>query len=651
VTSLSVDLESRSLLDLRNTGVYPYASHPSTDVWCMAYAFDDEDVQVWTPGQPLSERLVYHVNSGWALRAHNAAFERIMWRDLLCPRYDFPPIRLDQWYCTAAEAAAMSLPRHLGQLCSVLNVAEMKDDDGHRLMLQMCRPRSNKDGKVIWWDVPEKVDRLIGYCAQDVRAERACAKRIRRLGTKERVVYLLDQTINDRGVLIDVPLVKASAKLTKQALADANEEVARLTGGDVDAVTKVADLKKWLNAQGVDVNNVRKGTVRDLLEDEAWDLDQKVRDVLTLRQDAGKSSTAKLKTMLEVRCEDDRARGLTLYHGASTGRWTGKLIQPHNFPRPTIKDVEDLIPRVYQQLFPRVTGEASRDLGHPSMVVVSNLLRSMLRAADGCTFMSGDYSQIEARVLGWIAGEPYGDKEYEKMAASIYKVPLEDVTSEQRHVGKGVILGAGYQMGWEKFKDKILEDTGVVLTEEMAREAIRMFRAKKSGIPEFWRQIECAAVVAVQHPGETHYCGPSKATIKLAVRGAFLWIILPSGRPLAYALPRIAERETKYGVKVGLQYMGMNSMTHKWEVRHAYGGLLTENVVQAMARDLLAESMLRLEEWGYPVVLSVHDEIVCEVPEGHGSLEEFLHTMRIRPRWAGNCPVEVDGWEGMRYRK
>ena len=366
---LSIDFETRSTVDLTKSGVYRYTEDPTTDIVCMAFAFGDEDVEVWTPpsGQceawcetakvPDAEcdcfneipwRIVEWIEAGQPLRAHNAQFERILWRDVLGPRYGFPVPTLEQWHCTAAEAAAMALPRHLALAAKALSLPMQKDEGGHRLMLQMCKPRKvEKDGTIIWWDDADRMGRLIEYCKQDVRTERAVAARVRRLDKRERAIYLLDQKINDRGIRLDVPLIEAAQSVVESALVDANREIAKVTKGAVSGVTKVADLTQWLQQQGVEVEDVRKSTIRDLLADSDA-LDDHVQEALTLRQEAGKSSTAKLKSMQACRCSDDRARGLLLYHGATTGRWSGKLIQPQNFPRGTVKDAEAYIPMILE---------------------------------------------------------------------------------------------------------------------------------------------------------------------------------------------------------------------------------------------------------------------------------------------------------------
>ena len=670
---LSIDFESRSTLPLNKTGVYPYAMHSTTDIWCMAYAFDDEPVELWTPhtqatSLPGRIRIMEHVNAGGEVRAWNAQFERVMWHYILHARYGFPLLKREQIYDTAADAAALALPRGLGKAAVVLGLPIEKDDKGYRLMMQMAKPRRPRKyedpDELLWWDDDDRRGRLYAYCKQDVEVERAILARLRKLSDDERRVYLLDQEMNDRGVLLDMPLILAAQGIVAEGKARSNAELQTVTCGKVASVTKVKDLTRWLQHEGVDVDNVRKDTLRDLLESDGLRAD--IRRALEIRRDSGKTSTAKLTAMEYAACPDNRARGLLLYHGASTGRWSGKLIQPQNFPRPSVKDIESYIPAVLSGDYDGL------DIDNPPIVVVSSMLRSMLRAAPGHIFRSGDFAQIEARVLAWIAGQDdlldafkRGAKVYEEMAAFIYGVPVEEIEnpSERRQVGKNSILGGGFQMGADRFAEQVQQQTGIVLDrgekakdgtvirEDMAAKAITGYRTKNHRIRDFWPEINAAAMRAVLDPGTVTTVGRDDC-IRYVVRGQFLWCQLPSGRFLAYAKPDIREKEVPWGgTKPTLSYMGVCSLTRQWRRHFTYGGHLTENVVQAMARDLIAGATLRLNDAGYRPLLTVHDEVICEPPEGHGTMEEFLSILTYCPRWAEGLPIAADGWEGERYRK
>ena len=652
MTTVSLDFETRSTVDLRLTGVYPYAEHQNTSVWCMAWAVDAGEPKVWKNGDSFPRELRELIAAGCEMRAWNAQFERVIWSRLCVPRFDWPSVKHEQWIDTAAEAAAMALPVSLAHCAQVLGVTEQKDGAGHSLMMRMARPRKNTKNKIIWWDDLERLEQLYSYCEQDVRTERSIAGVLRRLSEKEQRIYHLDQKINDRGVKIDVPLVRAARIVAKMGLDEANDSVSTATGGLVQKVTKVADLTKWLrDYEGLDIDNVKKSTVRELLEGDG--LSDPARQALEARADAGRSSVAKLETMMKVKCADHRARGLLFYHAARTGRWGGRLIQPQNFPRGEIKDVERFIELVMSKDY------AALDAAHPALAIISSMLRSMLTAADGHLLMVGDFAQIEARVLAWLAGQDdlvqafaNGEPVYEMMAERAYGLKRGEVTKDdpRRQLGKATELGCGFGMGHKKFVKASWDIYGVDVSqpEGFAKQVVDTYRASRPRIVDLWYRMGDAAFDAVSRPGEIQ----EVRGCKLVMRGAYLWLMLPSKRPLAFATPRIVDRKTPWGeMKPSVEVWGINSVTRKWEPRALYGGLIVENVVQALARDIMAEAMLALDNAGYPVILTVHDEVVTEPPLGHGSLEDFMAILSRVPSWAAGCPVAAEGWEGRRYRK
>lgn len=659
--SLSIDFETRSTVDLRRTSVYRYAEDDTTDIWCMAWAIEDRPVGLWTPGQVVPALVEDWVAAGKPLRAWNANFERILWRFILGPRYGFPVPKLEQWYCTQAEAAAQNLPLSLGKCAKVLGAAK-KDAKGRRLMLQMHRPRRvEDDGTIVWWDTTEKLMRLYEYCKQDVRVEREIAKKIRRLDADERRCYLLDQRINDRGVLVDIDLAEAMADLQADELADANRRLREITDGDVTTVNQVGKLTEW-----ADVPNVQKSTI-DRILDNPEKYDDDVLTALEIRRDAGKSSTRKLDAIFRGVNSDNRARGMLQYHGAGTGRWAGRGIQPQNFPRPDWKHDEVLkfIPLILAR-----DAEAIREVsGSSVMDVLSSTLRALFMAKPGSRLMGIDFSQIEARITDWLAGqedalEDWSKKKpmrYEKMASKIYGIPVEEIDKDsfERQVGKGTVLGCGFQMGARKLSDQIYEVTGIRIPyrrsyddpPEEADRIIDAYRTTNWRVKAFWDEIQDAAIAAVWNKGKVFACG-RRNMIRYVVRSGVLWCVLPSGRALAYSKPSIQPRMTPWGEKKpSLTFVGIDGYTRKWKRQTLYGGWLTENVVQATARDLLRDAMFRCEDAGYKTVLTVHDEILLEVPEGFGSYEEAETLVCERPEWAFDLPVAVEGWEGERYRK
>jgi DNA polymerase len=633
---VSIDFETRSAVDLRKTGVYKYASDPSTDIWCMAYRAPwSDDVQVWVPGDEMDVRLEDWIVEGGLLSAWNANFERTIWNEIMVGRYQWPRTKIKQWRCTMAQASAMGLPRALGQAAAVLGVEEQKDKTGAALMLRMARPRKvNADGTYTWWNTKDKVEQLIAYCKQDVRTELSVAETLLAMPDSERRLYQLDQRINDRGVALDVDLVHRVKALAENASVEIDAEIQRLTKGSVKAATNGMDLVAWLNSHGIATKSVDKQTVARLLTYDR--LHPVIRQVLLLRQNGAKSSTAKYDAMLHAVNGDGRMRGLLVYHGAATGRWSGKLVQPQNFPRPQKK--QDELDEIIAKL------KADEDVsGHGAgTVLASDLLRSMLVADEGHRLMFADYSAIEARVLAWVARQDdlvetfrKGGDVYKEMASAIYNVDVANVTDGQRQVGKMAILGCGYGMGGKRFAEQCAT-MGIKVDEDEAKRIVAVYREKNNMIAQYWRDIEEEFVEMVKGAGRV-------GTVPLS---------LPSGRSLTYHNPRIIQRETPWGaMRDTAQVDTLNSVTRQWTSQIIWGGLLTENMVQATARDMMAAAMMALEIKGYHVILSVHDEIICEVPEDFGSLDEMIDIMTRVPAWAEGCPINAEGKEGKRYRK
>lgn len=633
---VSIDFETRSAVDLRKTGVYKYADDPSTDIWCMAYKAPwSEDVDVWMPGDPMDERLENWIAEGGLLSAWNANFERTIWNTIMVSRYQWPRTKINQWRCTMAQASSMGLPRALGQAAAVLGVQEQKDKTGAALMLRMARPRKvNADGTYTWWNTKDKIDTLVAYCKQDVRTELSVAEQLLPFADSERRLYQLDQRINDRGIKVDLDLIERVSKLANSASEQIDAEIKRLTNGAVKAATNAMDLTAWLRSYGLSINSVDKQTIARLLNVDR--LHPVIKQVLRLRQDGAKSSTAKYDAMVNAANADERMRGLLVYHGAATGRWSGKLVQPQNFPRPSKKndEIETIIAKL----------KADEDVSEygAGTVIASDLLRSMLIAEEGHRLFFADYAAIEARVLAWVAGQNdlvetfrKGGDVYKDMASAIYNRPVDAITGDQRQVGKMAILGCGYGMGGKRFAEQC-KAMGIVVDEDEAKRIVGVYREKNDKIAQYWRDVEEDFVEMVRECGDV----------------GIVELPLPSGRRLVYHNPRIIQRETPWGaMRDTAQVDTLNSVTRQWTSQIIWGGLLTENVVQATARDIMATAMMQLEVKGYNVVLSVHDEIICEVPDDFGSVEEMIEIMTSVPGWAAGCPINAEGQEGKRYRK
>lgn len=655
MTVLHIDFETRSAVDLRKTGVYVYAEDPTTDLWCACYALGDEPVRVWRPGDPVPADVYMHIVEGGVVAAHNANFERVIWHHVLGPRYGWPEPAVEQWRCTMVMAYALALPGALEDAAPAAGLDHRKDAAGHRLMLQMSKCR--KRDPLAWWDQPEKIERLIAYCRTDVEVERALMDRLRPLKESELALWHLDQRINDRGVMVDLPLCEAAKKIVAATEDRLDRGMAEVTGFAVTACSNRNQLIAWVREQGIETESIAKDALDDLL---ARDLPDAVRKALNLRREAAKASVAKIEALTCGMSADGRARGLLQFHAASTGRWAGRRFQPQNIKRPTLDDVDSAIDYLMLgdvDLIEMVFGEP--------LSVVGDCLRGMIAAPAGRKIVAADYANIEGRVLAWLAREQWkmdafraydagtGPDLYKVAYARSYNMRPDDVSKPQRQIGKVMELALGYQGGVGAFQTMGV-NYGVDLPDHEV-EAIRDgWRAAHPNIKQFWYDLERGAIDAAMAPGSTHHVND----IVFRVAGSFLFMRLPSKRFLAYAYPEIQPKMMPWTNDDGspvwkdsLSYMGVNSYTRKWERCFAYGGLLAENATQAVARDILADAMPRLELAGYEVILSVHDEVVCEVPEHFGSVDEMVEIMTTLPAWADGCPIAAEGWEGRRYRK
>ncbi len=340
---IHADFETRSLVDLKKTGAYVYAKHLTTEPLCMAYALDNNPIKLWKLGDPAPFDLMSDIKNGATFVSHNAAFELAIWNYVCSKKFGWPVLTPEQTICTMAMAYAMAIPATLEGACAALGLKHQKDMQGYRIMLQLCKPRDiTPEGKIIWWDDPAKYERLYEYCPKDVEAERELFTRLLPLSQKEREVWLLDYKINSRGVACDVHAITKAIELVNLEKKRLDTDMRWATRGAVATCTATAQLTDWIISKGIELEGVAKADVIDLLALE--NIPDDVRAALLLRQEAAKSSTAKLESMLRSTCDDGRIRGIFQYHGAGTGRWAGRRIQPQNFPRPNIsqEDIEEI---------------------------------------------------------------------------------------------------------------------------------------------------------------------------------------------------------------------------------------------------------------------------------------------------------------------
>lgn len=702
---ITIDLETRSRIDIRKAGAWRYSLDSSTEVLCMAYAINDDAVKIWVPEKfalPAGYPILYHTDVplwmvdenefkrlGGVIEAHNASFEQSMWINNLQSRYGaitIPPI---QWRDSMALCAANALPLSLENVGIALDLPIKKNLEGRRVMLQLSQPRiPSKTNPKEWWepiDVPEKFATLFSYCMDDVAAEREISKKLPPLTKQEQWVWTLDQIINQRGIPIDVDLVNRCLDIIKEHETNMKARCKQLTNGEVPSPSLVAKLLAWVQSQGVATDNLQKATLEALLEKEG--VPEHVKEVLRIRQSLSKTSTKKLVAMLEAASPvDNLVRYTMMYHGASTGRWAGRLIQVQNFPRGTLKDVNAAI----EDLKVMNASQINEKYGDP-MEVISSCLRGMIAPQDGTDILAADYAAIEARIVMWFADEyealdTFRNEQdiYVDMAAFIYSqdpTAIDKSTKEganMRQLGKQAILGCGFGMAAPKFKITC-QGYGMDVDDDLADKAVKGYRKKYAGVPAFWRGTENAAINAIL-TGEPQ--DAFKCTWFFDKEYNFLRCRLPSGRCLSYYDPRIG---TKYGVKwtdkntkkwnykffndLGeatafaeklkvtvthvpvLTYMGVNSTTKQWVRSDTYGGHLVENIVQATARDCMVTGLFKIEKAGYKVFMTIHDEIVARVPTSFGSVEELEALLSQPPEWAPDMPIKAEGWRGPRYRK
>ena len=648
------DFETRGRVSLKKVGTDKYAADLSTEILCIGFAVNDGPVQLWLPGNPLPEVWFEAArNPNWIVAAHGDHFECAIERHILAPRHRFPLIPIERHRCTQAMALAVGLPARLSAVANALELANRKDAAGERLMHQMSKPRrARKDedsNGVYWFDDEERLQRLYTYCRQDVEVERELYDQLPPLPPAEQALWQLNCTINERGFCVDQGFAEAARRIARAAAPEIDAELARITGGAVTGINQIARLQAWLGEQHCSVESLDKKAIEKLLNTK---LPPHVQQVLELRLGGAQAAVKKIDALLARAGKDDRVRGAFRYHGASTGRWAGEGFQPQNLKRPVVENITAAIAAVSTGDYAHVCSLYPKPLS-----VVGDCSRSMIIAASGRTLMGGDLNAIESRILAWVAAEDWKldsyrrydatgdprDEPYCITACKIYRVTDGTYTkdSPERNVGKICDLAFCYMGGvnaWRKFEPDRF-------TDEEVKKFNAEWRAAHPAIKRFWYDIDRAAPTAVRERGHVIRCGP----VAFKSIGSFLLLKLPSGRKLSYPQPRAVGDEQRQHV-----VFADNAAGQFKDCRNgagAYGGIWTENIVSGIARDLLAEAMLRIEAAGYPIVLHVHDEVVCEVPEGFGSTEEFTRLMTRKPAWALDLPIAAKPWSGSRYCK
>jgi DNA polymerase bacteriophage-type len=632
-----IDVETRSNLDLTEVGASRYAAHPSTKVLVVAFTIDEEeDPEIWLPtADPMvPARLIAAAGDpDVTFVAHNAAFEIEVCRSKLA-HFGLPEIPLERWVDTMTAALALALPANLENLAIALEIKHRKDAVGVRLMRQMTRPESAAQ------DSSERLQALGQYCARDVLATREAFYVLPALTPEEQALWILNQRICRRGIHFDRVLTVAARDIAEKARSALNTQLAAATGGELTTTSQVARLVRWLCAHGAPVRSAGKDVIDALL---ASELSPEVRTVVELRQAGAGSATSKFDAVINGLETDNRARQLFRWHGASTGRASSHRIQIHNLKRTALKDPEAAIAAVLSGDLERVHA-----IDAP-LSLLANILRPLICAAPGNVLVGADLSMIESRLLAYFAREERkleifrnydrtGDPKYDPYATL---ARLLNPANPDRHLGKIYDLAFGYQGGVRAFRSFEPDKLHRVPDEKVEQAKFR-WRALHPNTERWWHGLEGAAIAAVFRPGETTRADP----VRFKQLEDFLYLELPSGRLIAYPHPRL-----EYDDRRRKRVVFKDNAGGGWRDDSLYGGQLAENVVSGAARDLLTAAMLRIEAAGIPIIAHIHDELICEVPEGTADLE-LLHKLMVEaPPWAPDLPIAAKVWTGRRYVK
>lgn len=679
------DLETYCEIPINN-GTHAYAE--GVEVMLFAWAIGDEPVSVWdlTAGEPIPGPLFKAITDpDTLLYFHNSHFDRTVLRHTL-PRLA-PPV--ERWRDTMVQALAHSLPGALAALCEVLGVPQdkAKDKEGKSLIQLFCKPRpkNSKLRRATSQTHPVEWQRFVAYAGLDIEAMREVYKRLPKWNYQgtELALWHCDQRINDRGVCMDVQLAQAAIEAVDLEQKRLAKRTQVMTDGEVQAATqRDAMIKHIVESYGVELPDMQRSTLERRIADP--DLPSPVKELLAIRLQASTTSTSKYKSLMKGISSDGRLRGTLQFCGASrTGRWAGRLFQPQNLPRPTLEQeridegIEALKSGCADLLFDNV------------MELTSSALRGCIMAPAGKKLVVSDLSNIEGRKLAWLAGEQWklaafrqydegtGPDLYKLAYAKAFNITPEDVTKYQRQIGKVMELGLGFGGGVAAFLTFALvygldlEELATAampnIPRDVQREAKswydesvkrkatyglservfiacdslkRLWRRAHPETCDFWYQLERTVRAAIATPAKTLYCG----YLKVRRDGAWLRIQLPSGRALCYPSPSIE--------KGNITYMGVNSYSRKWQRLKTYGGKLVENVTQAAARDVLAGNMPLIEDAGYSIVLTVHDEVICEAPDTDDYTDAALSSLlSTNPEWAPDIPLNAGGFEAYHYRK
>lgn len=654
--NLFIDVETYSSVDIKESGAYKYIEPPDFEILIIGYALDDSPVKIvdLAQGEEMPEEFEEALLDPDCVKvAHNAVFERLSFKRI---GYNVPA---EQWYCTSVKAAYCGLPLSLDKVSKALNLTDKKLDTGKALIKYFSCPckatRVNGMRTRNYPEhAPEKWEMYKEYNKYDVLAEREIFKRLEAyiIPDIERKMYVLDQNINDRGILVDMELAESAIAVDNTYTSILTQHAQQLTG--LENPNSPVQIRQWIEkTTGCVVMSLSKETMPDLMKEFADYPD--VIELLNIRKKLSKTSIKKYYAMLNCAMKDHRVRGTFQFYGANrTGRWAGRLLQLQNLSKNHISHIE--VPR---EMIRARDWESVEMMYDDVADILSQLVRTALIASPGKVFSVADFSAIEARVISWLANEKWrmdvfrGDgKIYEATGAKMFNVPISAITkgSVLRDKSKISELALGYEGSLGALKRMGGERMGLSDTEMMS--LVRKWRSANPAIVDMWKEIDEASKEAVR------YQRPVSCTCRNIIfdcNGEFMTIQLPSGRKLFYYGPKFKDKKigcSTMPTRV-LCYQGVVQETKQWGEIDTYGGKLTENIVQAISRDLLGNSMLNLEANDYHPVCHIHDEVLCEVPEENAQAyyEEMASIMGTPPEWASDLPLRADGYTTPFYLK
>lgn len=649
---LHIDIETYSPEALADSGVYRYAEHPDFRILLFAYAFDDAPVTVLdlASGTTLPTPVLRSLTDPKVIKvAHNATFERVCIGSMLGKT-----LEPAQWECTMVQCARCGLPMSLGEAAKVLGLEVQKMTEGKALIKKFCTYHDapaglfGSDGRTKPEDAPKDWETFKEYCRMDVEVEREIDKALAWMEPTqtEKELYALDQIINDRGVMVDLQLVDNAVRMDTIYKARLNTEAQRITG--LNNPNSASQLKTWIGEQtGLELDTLRKTDLPDI---KAATNDKDVHRLLQIRAEMAKTSCTKYETMQQTVGKDSRIRGLLQFHGTRTGRWAGRLVQMQNLPQNHISDIDfarQLLKDDDMDVMELCYGNVPDTL--------SQLIRTAFVAREGYTFAVCDFSAIEARVLAWLAGEEWvlevfrdHGKIYEATAAQMYGVPMSEIgkTDPRRQKGKIAVLALGYGGGTGALAQ--MGGARMGLSEEDMAGIVHDWRKANPHIVKAWSTLETAAQRCVTSGIDQKALG---LIFHKRTEDGTMTVTLPSGRLLCYRDMTLGTN--RFG-KTSLKYRGINSQTKQWGWIETYGGKLTENIVQAIARDCLANTLLKVEE-RFDIVFHVHDEIICEVENdldnAKGCLAVIQEIFKDNAEWAEGLPLKGAGYTTDYYLK